>query len=278
MKLIDARTVNRLAAKCAVLLALATFPMPGQSVPAKATHGVPGSPAKTAARLHRTRAMPEAMPLEPVALAPLTPEQLPAEPPHVIDENGQLTIDSHNSTLRDVLNAISRQIGAQLDMPPEAAKERVAVHLSGSAHQAISALLDGSSLNYIIMGSPGNPDNVQKIILTKQLPASGVQKQQPVAANAPAITQSPVIASVLPVPQPAASPQFFVRKPFPADDDFEPPPAAETPNQVPPLEQTPFQAPDVAPLVLSVPAIQPVPSPPIVRKPFPADDDFDSPP
>ena len=280
MKLIDARAVCRLTMKCAVLLALATLPMLGQTVPANATEAAPGNHAKNAAHVHRTPARPAAMPRqEAVTIAPLTLEQLPAEPPRVIYGNRQLTVDSRNSTLTDVLKAVCNQIGAELDMPPGAADERVAVHLSGSARQTISALLYGSSLNYIIMGSPENPDGVQKVILTKLLPAPGVSEQQPVAANAPATTQSAAIANVPPVAQQAACPQF-VRKPFPADEDFELTPDcanAEPSEHMPPEGRAPPQSPaNVAPPApFPAPTAQPADSPSVVRKPFPADEDFE---
>ncbi len=199
MKFVDACAVRHLITKCAVLLALSGFPMLGQTVPANATEAATGLSAKKAAHVNHTRAKPAEMPpQEPVAIAPRTPEQLPAEPPRVTFENGQLTIDSQNSTLTAVLNAIGHQLGAQLEMPPGAAAERVAVHLSGSARQTISALLDGSSLNYVIMGSPENPDGVQKVILTRLLPASGVPQQQPAAANAPATIQFVAVANLPP--------------------------------------------------------------------------------
>jgi hypothetical protein len=235
---------------------------------------------KNAAHVHRTPARPAAMPRqEAVTIAPLTLEQLPAEPPRVIYGNRQLTVDSRNSTLTDVLKAVCNQIGAELDMPPGAADERVAVHLSGSARQTISALLYGSSLNYIIMGSPENPDGVQKVILTKLLPAPGVSEQQPVAANAPATTQSAAIANVPPVAQQAACPQF-VRKPFPADEDFELTPDcanAEPSEHMPPEGRAPPQSPaNVAPPApFPAPTAQPADSPSVVRKPFPADEDFE---
>jgi len=206
MKLIDASAVCRLVTKGAVLLALAAFSMLGQAVPANTTEAAPGHSAKKTAHVNHTRTKPPEMPpQEPVAIAPMTPEQLPAEPPRVSYENGQLTIDSQNSTLTAVLNAIGHQLGAQLEMPPGAATERVAVYLSGSARQAISALLDGSSLNYVIMGSPENPDGVQKVILTRLLPAPGVPQQQPVAANAPATIQFVAVANVPPPTQGSAN-------------------------------------------------------------------------
>jgi len=215
MKPIDAHTAFHVTIKCVVLLALA-FPLVEQTALAGDT--VPGRSARRAAHVNHNRAMPVPTPQQqPVAIAPLTPEQLPAEPPHVIYENGLLRIDSQNSTLAAVLNTIGRQIGAQLEMPPGAANERVAVHLSGSARQAISALLEGSGLNYVIMGSPDNPDAVQTVILTRMLPASGAREPQPVISNPPMTPQPAVVPNALaPAPIPVAP-----ALPFPAGQALE---------------------------------------------------------
>lgn len=216
MKLIDAGTAFHVTIKCVVLLALA-FPLLGQTALAGDT--VPGRSARRAAHVHHNRAMPVPTPpqQQPVAIVPMTPEQLPAEPPNVIYENGLLTIDSQNSTLAAVLNTIGRQIGAQLEMPPGAANERVAVHLSGSARQAISALLEGSGLNYVIMGSPDNPDAVQTVILTRMLPASGAREPQPLISTPP-VTPQPAVVTSAPAPGPIPVAPAL---PFPAGQALE---------------------------------------------------------
>ncbi len=222
--------------KCAVLLLLGALPMLGQAGPANTPHAGPGKAAEKAAPARRTDAGPAVMPpQEPVAIAPLTPEQLPAEPPRVGYRNGQITIDSQNSTLTAVLNAICRQIGAQLDMPPGAANERVAAHMYGPPRQAFSALLEGSNLNYIIVASPDNPDGVQKVIVTRSLSASGSAGQEPAAStNGPATAQF------------VAPPQYAQDKPSPANQYYGPDPwckltpsldecryGTEAPQQVP---------------------------------------------
>jgi hypothetical protein len=98
----------------------------------------------------------------------MTPEQLPAVAPRVSFRNGVLTVDAENSTLGAVLNAIRRQTGAQIDVPPTGANQRVAAHLSGTPREVIASLLDGSELGYAIVGAPDNPERVQQVILMTQ--------------------------------------------------------------------------------------------------------------
>ena len=229
MKLVNVRALFRPMIECAVLLALAVGPVSGQNAPASNSESAHAHSGKRAAHLNHVAIQPVVIPQqESVAMAPLTPEELPAEPPHVTYENGRLTIDSQNSTLAAVLNAIGYQLAAQLDVPPGTANERVAVHLSGSARETIAALLDGSGLNYVIMGSPENPDAVQTVILTKMIPASGTRGQQPAIATAPPI---PPLVAVTGGPQPTqvAVPQAL---PQPVAQIVEEPPI-QPPSGVP---------------------------------------------
>jgi hypothetical protein len=200
----------------------------------------------------------------------MTLEQLPAAAPRVIYGNRQLTIDSQNSTFSDVLKAVCRQIGAELEMPAGAADERVVVHLSGSTRQAIRELLNGSSLNYIIMGSPENPDRVQKLILTKAGFAPSVSQPVLVARG---IIQSAAIANFSPDAQQPACPQY-VHKPFPADEDYELTPECANAEQKPAEVQASRQDPlNLAP-PLPPPLAQTSAPPPVVRRPFPDDENF----
>ena len=96
----------------------------------------------------------------------MAPEQLPAQAPHVLFQNGQLTIDSENSSLTDILRDVKDQTGAQLDLPPNLGKERIAAHFSGVPREVLNGLLDGAHVGYIILGSQEDPNAVQKIILT----------------------------------------------------------------------------------------------------------------
>src|SRR6516225_2728374 len=90
-------------------------------------------PAKTA----ETAKTPPA----PAAIPEMWPEQLPPQAPRVSYQNGVLTVDSQNSTMRDILNAIRRQTGAQMEVPNGVGAERVAGHFSGTAHDVVQDLL-----------------------------------------------------------------------------------------------------------------------------------------
>src|ERR1700739_2868597 len=59
---------------------------------------------------------PSAVPAyTPSPLQPLPLEQLPAVAPKVTYEGGKLSIVAHNCTLADVLHAVKKQLGADLD-------------------------------------------------------------------------------------------------------------------------------------------------------------------
>ena len=155
-------------------LALCTLPLLGQATPAQA-HPEPARKALPQA----TQADPTP---PPAPIAQLTPEQMPAEAPWVSLQNGNLTVESRNSTLGDILAAIRRQTGAEIDALPGGGRERVAAHLSGSPRDVIAALLDGSKLGYVILGEPGDPNVVRKVVLT-MLPAGGAEGTVPASAS-----------------------------------------------------------------------------------------------
>ena len=84
---------------------------------------------------------------------------MPALPPQVHYSRGQLTIVAENSTLADILAAVRSQTGAQVDVPPSAT-ERVVAHLGpGPTRDVLTALLNGTHFNYVMIGSPAHPDH-----------------------------------------------------------------------------------------------------------------------
>jgi len=97
---------------------------------------------------------------------PLTPEQRPAAAPLVTYINGKLSVTAKNSTLGDILRAISAKTGASIDIP-EGANERVVSQLGPApAREVMTALLNGSHFNYVMVGSESNPNAVAHVILT----------------------------------------------------------------------------------------------------------------
>ncbi|MFB3917867.1 MAG: hypothetical protein ACE14M_14130 [Terriglobales bacterium] len=113
-------------------------------------------------------------PQQPYNIAPMTPELLPAAPPQVSYLNGQLTIQSENSTLADILAAVRNRTGADVDLPPGFGSERVATRLGpGPACDVLNSLLSGSKFGYVLVGAPGTPGAVQRVIVTgEQSPLS----------------------------------------------------------------------------------------------------------
>jgi hypothetical protein len=101
-------------------------------------------------------------PTGPVPQVPL--DSIAPVPPQVSYENGQLTIVAPNSTLGDILKAVRKQTGADIDIPD--ARERVVTHLGpGPARDVIADLLNGSRFNYVMLGSPDNGNALTRIVL-----------------------------------------------------------------------------------------------------------------
>jgi hypothetical protein len=108
-------------------------------------------------------------PYTPITLSPLPLDQVPAVPPQVTYQGGRLTIVAHNSTLGDILRAVHKQTGADLEVPSNA-NERVVADLGpGPARDVLADLLNGSHFNYVMVGSPTDPTQVQRVVLTSKM-------------------------------------------------------------------------------------------------------------
>jgi len=115
---------------------------------------------------------PQAAPPQPVA--PPRPYEMSPVAPLVTYQNGQLSITAPNSTLSSILSAVKARTGAQIDMPPDAANDRVAVQLGpGNPRDVVASLLQGSRFDYIVLGSPNNPLELSQVILTAHQGAGG---------------------------------------------------------------------------------------------------------
>jgi hypothetical protein len=178
-------------------------PAGANPVPSTVIHQHPAPSASTAANMRAasvarkapagksSRRAPEPDPQPETPAPPPTPEQLPPSPPQVTYANGELTIVSQNATLAEVLSQVRARTGANLELPPGAGMDRVATQLGpGKPRDVLVALLTGSRFDYIIVGSPTDPEAVQRVILTKRQ-----------SANAPAV------ASGTPAGQPAGRAQ-----------------------------------------------------------------------
>ncbi len=130
----------------------------------------------------------EKPPLPPLPSGPTGPLQsqisldaIPAVPPQVSYQNGQLTIIAANSTLSDILKAVRKQTGAEIEIP--AANDRVVTRLGpGPAQEVMAELLNGSRFNYVVLGSPQDANALTQVVL---VPKTGVENAPQQAGNQP---------------------------------------------------------------------------------------------
>ncbi len=112
-------------------------------------------------------------PTGPVQQMPL--DSIAAVPPQVSFQDNQLTIVAPNSTLSDILRAVKKLTGAEIDVP--SAPERVVTHLGpGPAREVMAELLNGSRFNYVLLGSPDDQNGLSRVVLVAK---SGVQDVAP---------------------------------------------------------------------------------------------------
>jgi hypothetical protein len=128
------------------------------------------APAQAAQSKHKAHKVPvkqQAPPPTPVpAPAPLTLEHMPATPAQVTYENSQLTILARNSTVGDILRAVRKQTGANVDAPPNATQRVVGQFGPGAPRDVLASVLDASGFNYVLLGSPANPNGLEHVIIT----------------------------------------------------------------------------------------------------------------
>jgi hypothetical protein len=160
--------------------------------------GVAPASADSAHSQRKAAAKKLPAPLPPLPSGPTGPvPQIPLDsiapvPPQVSYQNGQLTIVAPNSTLSDILRAVRKQTGADIDIPT--ASDRVVTHLGpGPAQEVMAELLNGSRFNYVLLGSPEKAGVLTRVVLVAKTggtapvtaTASNLPGQQPMdqAAN-----------------------------------------------------------------------------------------------
>lgn len=83
--------------------------------------------------------------------------------------NGQLEIHAHNATLSEVLFQIQKQTGAEIGIPAGTEQEHVFVDAGPApASQVLAELLNGSSLNFVVVGSEADPNALRSVILSRR--------------------------------------------------------------------------------------------------------------
>jgi hypothetical protein len=215
----------------------------GDLFPASAAQSPQRRLTKSKAKKQELPPLPSG-PTGPVQAMPL--DTIAAVPPQVSFENNQLTIVAPNSTLGDILRAIRKSTGADIDVPT--APERVVTHLGpGPAREIVADLLNGSRFNYVLLGAPGDDTALTRVVLVAKTANEGVIPNQPAPLSQPGMAQ---VTS--PPQQPQEAPPDLNDQPTAdennaADDnaDQQPPPesAEQAPDQAPNPDQPQVKTP-----------------------------------
>jgi len=135
-------------------------------------------------------AVSQPAPQPPVQQRPASPpslEQMPATAPQVSFKGGELTIVARNSSLGAILREVQTQTGASVDMPGTPAERVVGQFGPGPAREVLTALLNGSHFNYVLLGSPQNPNSLDKVVLIAKSSAEQETGGSQTSAAAPAM-------------------------------------------------------------------------------------------
>ena len=233
--------IGSLALFGATVAAPQTPPSSATNIPQKAVASsrIPPAPARKQA-VKNKRQPPKASLAQPAPPPPPpTLEQMPASPPQVSFQNGQLSIAARNSTLADILSAVQRTTGAAVDAPPSAARERVVADLGPApANDVLASLLSGSRFDYIILGAPTGVGGLQRIILTLRQSISPSAPGLDMATTTPSSATGTTAPGISSRPGPAAVPEVV------GDEEEEPEPSPVpaqrgAPQQPPALQQSP---------------------------------------
>jgi hypothetical protein len=144
------------------------------------------------AQTHKAQPPLVLQPLPGGPLSQLPMDQIPATPAKVSFQGGLLTISAQNSTLGEILRDVRKLTGASIEIPQgSGASERVVTHLGpGAPRDVLAGLLNGSSFNYVMVGSSSDPTAVSSVILSAKPSAAGetqsaanVYQNNPVPSN-----------------------------------------------------------------------------------------------
>jgi hypothetical protein len=145
--------------------------------------------------------------------------QAPANGVRVRFSKGQLEIHAHNSTLSEVLFQIQKQTGAEIAIPAGTEQQQVFVDAGPApASQVLAELLNGSGLNFVVVGSEADPNTLRSVILSRK---AGF------ADYVPSYTPPPTAENITPNNVPPDNPdmnQPMDENVSPPDDPAPPPP------------------------------------------------------
>ena len=188
---------------------------------ALAQAAAPSAHSTTPHRKSHKAQTPLVLPPLPSGPLPQVPmDQLPAAPAKVSYQGGLLTILAQNSTLGEILRDVRKLTGASIEIPPGSGSERVVAYLGpGAPRDVLAALLNGSSLNYVMLGSSSNPTMVSSVILSPKPSAAGEGQTASLSPNNSGTMPPNRFPQPQPFNQPLVVPQPGTVQPANADAD-----------------------------------------------------------
>jgi hypothetical protein len=111
---------------------------------------------------------------------------LPANSVSVQFADGLLFIRATGATLAEVLFQVQKQTGAEIAIPAGAEQDRVAANFGpGPAGEVLGELLNGSGLNFVVVGSETDPRVLRSVLLSRksEQPSGMPQAYAPAAAE-----------------------------------------------------------------------------------------------
>lgn len=165
---------------------------------------------------HKSHKVPKPLVLPPLPGGPLSQlpmDQIPAAPAKVSFQGGLLTISAENSTLGEILRDVRQLTGAAIEIPQgAAANERVVTSLGpGAPRDVLVGLLNGSSFDYVMLGSSSDPRAVSSIILTPKSSSTGETQTAAAAYESTPEPTRPVWPPVAPSARPMPPNPIFNR-------------------------------------------------------------------
>ena len=140
------------------------------------------------------------------SMEPVTVASPPPPPLQVSYENGLLSISSDKATLSEVLHLVQVRTGADIAIPAGAEQERVVAAIEPApAPEVLARLLNGSRFNFLIVNSPSDPRQLDKVILTPRVEMNYVPQPYQVEAQANEPAEDDPSINAPPPPNPGQS-------------------------------------------------------------------------
>jgi hypothetical protein len=110
---------------------------------------------------------------------PAASPKLPASPPRVSFQNGQLTVIAENSSLVDTLNAIRAATGIKIEGAGGGGDRIMAKIGPAPVRDVLLSLLEGSRYDFAILGAEADAQKIDRLVLSPRM-ASGSTPATPV--------------------------------------------------------------------------------------------------